>query len=111
MHGADEGALATTDHSPAKQSHYLSPNVRSATEVSPPAAKSSNAFSVTRMMCFLMKAEPSRAPSSGCLSAHSHSSTAQPSKLLAAIFEKIPLKSTCPSPSERKRPARPTHGA
>lgn len=32
--------------------------------------------------------------------------TAQPSKSLAAIFEKIAPKSTCPSPSERKRPAR-----
>ncbi|MNL01218.1 hypothetical protein D3C87_1216810 [compost metagenome] len=37
---------------------------------------------------------------------HSHSSTAQPGKSYCAIFEKMALKSTCPSPSERKRPAR-----
>ena len=46
----------------------------------PPAAKSSKAFSVTRMMWCLTNSAPSRAPSSGCFSAHSHSTTAQPSK-------------------------------
>src|SRR4029079_18804242 len=80
VHATDERTLAASDHSPTQQSHYLSTSVFSATELSPPAAKSSKAFSVTRMMCFLMNGAPSRAPSSGCLSAHSHSSTAQPSK-------------------------------
>ncbi|RZI60175.1 MAG: sugar phosphate isomerase/epimerase [Zymomonas sp.] len=74
----------------------------------PPAAKSSNACSVTRMMWRSMNGAPSAAPCSGCLSAHSHSSTAQPLKSFAAILEKIAPKSTCPSPSERKRPGRST---
>src|SRR5262245_65514040 len=106
MHGADEGALAATDHPPAQRSHLARPSVLSATELSPPAAKSSNAFSVTLMMWRLMNGAPSRAPTSGCLSAHSHSSTAQPSKSYAANFEKMPTKSTWPSPSERNRPER-----
>ena len=72
----------------------------------PPAAKSSNACSVTRMMWCFTNSAPSRAPSSGCFSAHSHSTTAQPSKSLAAILEKIAPKSTWPSPGERNRPAR-----
>ncbi len=44
-----------------------------------PPAKSSNAFSVTRMMWFWMKGAPSAAPSSGCFRQHSHSSTAHES--------------------------------
>ena len=46
----------------------------------PPPAKSSNAVSATRMMWSAMNSAPSRAPSSGCLRQHSHSSTAQPGK-------------------------------
>ena len=46
----------------------------------PDFAKSSNARSVTRIMCSRINCAPSRAPSSGCFSAHSHSNTAQPGK-------------------------------
>jgi L-lactate dehydrogenase len=74
------------------------------------SAKSSKARSVTRMIWSDTKLAPSRAPSSGCFRQHSHSTTAQPGKSLAAIFEKIPTKSTCPSPRERNRPARSTQG-
>ena len=55
-------------------------SLRFAASSVPPAAKSSKACSVTRMMCALTNSAPSRAPSSGCFSAHSHSTTAQPSK-------------------------------
>ena len=47
-------------------------------DVSIQKAKSSNAFSVTRMICPLMNSAPSLAPSSGCLIQHSHSITAHP---------------------------------
>jgi hypothetical protein len=50
---------------------------RLAARSGPPAAKSSKLFSVTRMMCWAMNSAPSRAPSSGFLRQHSHSSTAQ----------------------------------
>ena len=43
-----------------------------------PPAKSSNARSVTRMMCSRTNSAPSAAPCSGCLMQHSHSTTAQP---------------------------------
>ena len=46
----------------------------------PPPAKSSKARSATRMMWPAMNSAPSRAPSSGCLRQHSHSSTAHPGK-------------------------------
>ena len=44
----------------------------------PLAAKSSNARSATRMVWRRINSAPSRAPSSGCLRQHSHSSTAHP---------------------------------
>ena len=54
----------------------------------PEAAKSSNAFSVTLMMCDAMNGAPSAAPCSDDLMAHSHSSTAQPSiAVLAELGE------------------------
>jgi hypothetical protein len=42
---------------------------------------------------------------------HSHSSTAQPAKPYWLSFENTAPKSTCPSPSERKRPARSAQDA
>ena len=44
----------------------------------PVPAKSSKAFSVTRMIWSRTNTAPSAAPSSGCLMQHSHSTTAQP---------------------------------
>ncbi len=98
VHRADEGAAPAADHAEAQAAvqllvrrscnRHVSPLVayasmpsmrRLAASSVPPAAKSSKAFSVTRMMLALMNSAPSRAPSSGCLSAHSHSSTAQES--------------------------------
>src|SRR5690606_12493497 len=93
VHGADERALAAADHAetqPAPEPalalafdrHDRLPQPmpsmrRFAASSAPPAAKSSNEVSVTRMMCAAMNSAPSRAPSSGCLRQHSHSSTAQ----------------------------------
>src|SRR5690606_27283964 len=80
MDGADESAFAAADHSEAQSPHLSRPSRRRLAFSSVPlAAKSSKARGVTRMMWSRMKAAPSRAPSSGCLMQHSHSSTAQPS--------------------------------
>ena len=100
VHFADECAGSTAHH--AKSNSHERPKIfRLLWSLVPASAKSSNALSVTRMMWSRMKVAPSRAPSSGCLRQHSHSSTAQPSKSFAASLEKIALKSTCPSPRER----------
>ena len=80
MDAADEGALAAADHSELEAFQRSRPKRRRLAFSSVPlAAKSSKARGVTRMMWSRMKAAPSRAPSSGCLMQHSHSSTAQPS--------------------------------
>ena len=84
---------------------------RFAASSTPLAAKSSKARSATSMMWAAMNGAPSAAPCSLSLMQHSHSSTAQPAKPYWLSFEKIAPKSTCPSPSERKRPARSTQGA
>ena len=93
VHRADECALAAADHAEPQPPPELSlalafdrhqrlpqpmPSMRRfAAASAPPAAKSSNAVSVTRMMWLAMNGAPSRAPSSGCFRQHSHSSTAQ----------------------------------
>ena len=92
MHRTDEGALAAAHHAkaqpapgvvvPALDRHACLPRSmpsmrRLAASSAPPAAKSSNAVSVTWMMCSAMKGAPSAAPCSGCFRQHSHSSTAQ----------------------------------
>src|SRR5439155_617408 len=104
MHAADERAAPAAHHAePQRLDHRQAmPSIRrfAAWSVAAPA-KSSNACSVTRMMWSAMNFAPSRAPSSGCLMQHSHSSTAQPGKSYCASFEKIALKFTCPSPRER----------
>src|SRR5205807_8672032 len=123
VHRADEGALPAPHHAQADATigrgraapfdHGAFPSRpsrrRFAAWSTPLPAKSSNARSVTRMMWSRMKAAPSRAPSSGCFRQHSHSSTAQPAYPYWVSFEKMPRKSTWPSPSERNRPARLTH--
>ena len=58
------------------------------------------------MRSWRMKGAPSRTPCSGLFTQHSHSSTAQPSKRASVNSVNIRLKSTWPSPSERKRSAR-----
>ena len=89
VHRTDEGTLPATHHSQpdaaryfriasARNCHFHIPKRRLIFALSTlPPAKSSNAFSVTRMIWFWMKGAPSRAPSSGCLRQHSHSRTAQ----------------------------------
>ena len=93
VHGADEGALAAADHAqpdaPAGASAVLRfdrhGRLRQQAQHAPgrfgrlPPAKSSKAFSVTRMMWSRDEWRAFGAPSSGCLRQHSHSSTAQPS--------------------------------
>ena len=89
VHGADERAATAPDHAEPERArrggvggrfdHQATPSMRRLAATSVPApAKSSNACSVTRMMWSAMNFAPSRAPSSGCLRQHSHSSTAQP---------------------------------
>ena len=79
VHRADEGALAAAHQAPAQPAHGARPSSwRRPARSTPPSAKSSKARSATRMMWRRMKSAPSRAPSSGCLRQHSHSSTAQP---------------------------------
>jgi len=68
--------------------------------------KSSKAFSEVSIICFFIKGTASRAPCSELLIKHSHSRMAQPSYPLSVSNVKIFLKSTWPSPRERKRPAR-----
>ena len=93
MHRADERALAAAHHAEPEPPPELRlalafdrhqglpqpmPSMRRLPASStPPAAKSSNARSVTRMMWSAMNGAPSRAPSSGCFRQHSHSKTAQ----------------------------------
>lgn len=96
VHRPDEGAASTADHAEAQAAAELrahgaldrhgsllqrsNPSMRRlAAAFVPPAAKSSKARSVTRMMWAAMNSAPSRAPSSGALRAHSHSSTARES--------------------------------
>src|SRR6266480_5414029 len=115
VHGPNEGIAPAADHPQADApfdhgAFPSSPSTRRFAAWSTPLpAKSSNARSVTRMMWSRMKAEPSRAPSSGCFKQHSHSSTAQPAYPYWASFEKMPRKSTWPSPTDRQRPARLSH--
>ncbi len=101
MDRADEGAAAAADHSQPQPAAAALAVARARDHRSPPlpvgvavpqampsmrrlapwsdvSTKSSNHFSVTRMMWSAMNCAPSRAPSSGCLMQHSHSSTAQP---------------------------------
>ena len=76
--GAEPGQrIATGD---AAGGHDASiPSTRRLNAASAPvAAKSSNARSVTLMMCSRMNVAPSAAPCSASLMQHSHSSTAQP---------------------------------
>src|SRR5258707_11044419 len=72
----------------------------------PDFAKSSKVELAAWMMWWAMNGAPSAAPCSALLMQHSHSRTAQPSNPYCVSLEKIPVKSTCPSPGERKRPAR-----
>jgi len=58
----------------------------------PVLAKSSKAFSVTRIIWFFIKALPSFAPSSGCFRQHSHSITAHPGKSYCANLLNTDLK-------------------
>src|ERR1700723_1530469 len=74
----------------------------------PEAAKSSKVVAAAWMMWRAMKGAPSAAPCSALLMQHSHSSTAQPSNPYWVSFEKMLRKLTCPSPSDRNRPARST---
>src|SRR4029077_10416953 len=119
VNAADEGALPAADHShsklPLPALHDASPQAnpsiaRFASASLPAPAKSSNATVVGSIRCFRMNGAPSRAPCSGLFTQHSHSSTAQPSKPMLVMSENTRLKSTWPSPSERKRPARLPHG-
>ena len=80
---ADKGPLPAADHAETKAAHARTPDspssLRIAVRSMPLAAKSSNGRSVRRIMWSRMNGAPSRAPSSDRFSAHSHSSTAQPS--------------------------------
>ena len=79
--GADERALAAADHAKGDRRHHASPSAAATAALSGAcAAKSSKAWGVVRMMWRRTNSAPSRAPSSGCFSAHSHSTTAQPGK-------------------------------
>ncbi len=64
----------------SKSKNYFKPKIRRFAAWSvPPLAKSSNARSVTLIMCCAINGAPSAAPTSGCFKQHSHSNTAQPS--------------------------------
>ena len=117
--GADEGALSAADHAQAHAAgaaaavHRADPHRPAQASGGWPPRRCRRRrsrrrpCSVTRMMCAAMNGAPSRAPcprdASGSIPI-----PARPSRRsrTAASLEKMPPKSTCPSPSERKRPAR-----
>ena len=74
----------------------------------PAAAKSSNALSVTWIRWSRMNGAPSRAPCSADLMAHSHSSTAQPSKPVLRKFREYAAEIHL-AVAERAEPARAFH--
>ena len=80
--------------------------LRLAAASAPERAKSSNALLAASMICRAIKGAPSAAPCAALFTQHSHSSTAHPSYPYWVSLEKTRRNSTCPSPGERKRPAR-----